>query len=578
MRSSDGRWVLNYNGELYNHPVLRRRLAAAGVTFRGGSDTEVLLAAVSEWGLGPALEASEGMFALALWDRYRRQLHLARDRFGEKPLYYAPLGPDGRDGLVFASELRALLLHPSVAADRAVDPAAVAQFFLHEFVPAPRTILSNVRKLPAGSLLRWRDGAGLSIGEYYAPPRPVRAVDHAGPAAEELVRLVSRSTGARLVADVPVGLFLSGGLDSSFLAACAVQAHPRVRTFTVGFDDPSFDESAHARQVARHLGTEHTEIPLRTSAMLDLLPGALDWMDEPFADSSLLPTTLLAREVRREVTVALGGEGGDELLGGYPTFVVDQYLLRLASRSMRPTLAHGLGRLARQAARLVPADPRNFSPSFKARQLAQGLALVGASGARRHASWLAPLLPTDLVRLAGPRLRDEAIGHAWDAVDTSASGSATPFDQATRFYLRLYLAEGVLAKVDRATMRASLEARAPLLDRSVVDFCLSLAPELCVRRMTTKRLMRIAAAKLLPDSILGRPKKGFGAPVGAWLQGPLRPLVEATLHPDKVRDGGWLDPKGISKMVDDHVSGRADLRKPLYAALVFEHWRQRWSA
>jgi asparagine synthase (glutamine-hydrolysing) len=366
-----------------------------------------------------------------------------------------------------------------------------------------------------------------------------------------------------------VGVFLSGGLDSSFIAACAVRDHPRVKTFTIGFDDASFDESGHARLVAQHLGTEHIEHRLSTRTMLDLVPSTLDWMDEPLGDSSLVPMTLLAREVRSEVKVVLGGDGGDEILAGYPTFAVGQALSHL------PPWPAALARHARALAAALPVGGGSFSVSFTARQLAQGL---DATGARRHAAWLAPLVPSALLRVAGPRLRIEALANAFDAVDAAVAGAPTDFDAATAFYLKLYLGEGVLTKVDRATMRVSLEARAPLLDRGVADFCLSLPRRFRVRRGTTKWLMREAIKPLVPASIVGRPKKGFGAPVGAWLRGPLRSLAEATLAPDRLREGGWLDPQSISTMLSAHVHGRADYRKPLYAALVFEHWRQRWCA
>jgi asparagine synthase (glutamine-hydrolysing) len=559
--------ALTFNGEIYNWTTLRSLLAAKGRQVQSTGDTEVLLAALDTWG-ERALDEIEGMFAFGYWDPARRSLLVARDRFGEKPLYYLPLGDNGRDGLAFASELRALFEHPRVQADRAIDPVAVTQFFLHDFVPAPRSILSSVRKLPAGHMLRWVDGKGLEAEPYYEPAcrrRPYARRD-VPELVSELVRRTEDATRARLVADVPVGIFLSGGLDSSFLAACAARVHPRVKTFTIGFDHPSFDESAHARRVAEHLGTEHVEHRLSTEAMLELVPSTLDWIDEPFADASLVPTTLLARAARQEVTVALGGDGGDELLAGYPTFVVDQVLSRL------PAWPAPLARLARLAATAVPADTGYFSTSFKARQFTQGL---DASGARRHASWLASILPRDLLRVAGPRLREAGVGGAFDAVDACAGSAPTAFDAATAFYLKLYLGEGVLTKVDRATMRASLESRAPLLDSGVAQFCLSLPPRVCVHGSTTKWLMRKAVAALLPRSIVKRPKKGFGAPVGAWLRGPLRPLAEATLAPARLREGGWLDPSAISRMLAAHVAGTADHRKPLWAALVFEHWRQR---
>jgi asparagine synthase (glutamine-hydrolysing) len=535
---------------------------------RSTGDTEVLLAALDTWGVS-ALDRIEGMFAFGYWDPAARSLLLARDRFGEKPLYYAPFGEWGRDGIVFGSELRALLAHPRIHEERAIDGAAVAQFFLHEFVPAPRSILSNVKKLQAGQTLIWSDGQGLRTRPYYTPQfRPRERRDggaQASDLARELVRRTEESTAARLVADVPVGVFLSGGLDSSFLAACAARVHPRVKTFTIAFEDPSFDESKHARLVAQHLGSEHVEHRLSTRALVDLVPSTLDWLDEPFADSSLVPTTLLAREARSLVKVALGGEGGDEILAGYPTFALGKLPL--------PTLPSGALRLARLMASALPASAANFSSSFKARQFAQGLAFAGS---RRHAAWLAPLVPDDLARIAGPRLEAATMAEAFAAVDACGAGE-TPFDTATAYYLRVYLAEGVLTKVDRATMRASLEARAPLLDRRVVELCLSVPEALALRGVTTKWLMREALRSMLPPSILARPKKGFGAPVGAWIRGPLRGFAEATLAPERVREGGWLDPESISKMLNDHIHGRAELRKPVYAALVFEHWRQRWA-
>ncbi len=563
-----GGTALTYNGEIYNWREVRRDLEQVGRRIRSTGDTEVVLAALDVWG-EDALRRMEGMFAFAYWDPEDRSLFLARDRFGEKPLYYAPLGPNGAEGVVFASELRAMVLHPRVHAERSIDASAVAQYFLHEFVPAPRSIFANVRKLPRASFLRWREGEGVRVTRYYEPPRESRLLADPRELAPELQRRTEQATRARLVADVPVGVFLSGGLDSSFLAACATHVHPRVKTFNVSFEDASFDESVHARAVARHLGTEHAEHRLSNAALLETVPATLAWMDEPFADSSYLPTSLLAREARREVTVALGGEGGDELLAGYPTFVADAF------GGTAPAVPRAMSLAGERLASLLPVDARNFSLSFKARQMAQG---VGEEGARRHAAWLAPILPRDLAKLRGPRIDDRALASAWSAVDASARATDTPFDAATMFYLGLYLGEGVLAKVDRATMRASLEARAPLLDSQVAELCLSLPRKYRVRGSTTKWLMREAVKTLLPPSIVARPKKGFGAPVGAWMRGPLRELVMETLAPSKVREGGWLDPDAVARMLSAHLSGARELRKPLYAVFVFEHWRQRCSA
>jgi asparagine synthase (glutamine-hydrolysing) len=562
MGTPDGGAMLTFNGEVYDYAAVRESLAAQGETFRSTGDTEVLLLALRRWGLD-ALAGIHGMFAFGYWSAADRALLLARDRFGKKPLYYAPFGPDGREGVAFASELRALLVHPRVRAERAIDPAALAQYLVHEFVPQPRSMLANVRKLGAGEALRWDATRGVRRETYWRPQLGNRVRGDVDELAGELTRRVDRAVQRRLVADVPVGIFLSGGLDSSFVAACAVRHHPRVKTFAIGFEDPSFDERAHAETVARHLGTDHRVEVLAPEAMLGLLPATLDAMDEPHADTSILPTTLLARLARREVTVALGGDGGDEILAGYPTFTVDQLPLPRV-----PALSRALGVLAHR----LPVSGENFSLGFKLQQMAYGL---GERGALRHARWLASVSPERLPGLLTAALGD-APAHALDAARAAGAGQASDFDAATAFYLGVYLAEGVLQKVDRATMRVSLEARAPLLDTEVVTFCLSLPPSLRVRGTTTKWLMRRAMRSLVPEQILARPKKGFGAPVGQWLRGPLQAMLRDTLSPARLRDGGWFEPAVVTAMIDDHVAGRADHRKPLYTLLVLEHWRTRW--
>lgn len=568
MLGHDGASALTFNGEIYNFAELRAKLAASGERFHSSGDTEVLLRALERWDKN-ALERVHGMFAFGHWDASARRLLLARDRFGKKPLYYAPFGEGGIEGLAFASELRALLAHPRVRAERALDPVALAQYLMHDCVPAPRSILANVRKLLPGECLTWRDGMGYSLESYYAPRHGRWTRGEPEELAQEFLRLVERATADRLVADVPVGVFLSGGLDSSLVAACAARAHPRVKTFAIAFDEPSFDESAHARAVAQHLGTEHVEQRLSVSAMLDLVPSTLDWIDEPFADASLLPTTLLARVARREVKVALGGDGGDELLAGYPTFVADHVL------SWMPAWPEPAARAARWAAGRLPPSDANFSLGFKLRHFAQGL---DAQGARRHARWLASLTPEEACTLARPALGALSTDLVYEAVDRAARDAPSNFDAATAFYLRVYLGEGVLTKVDRATMRVSLEARAPLLDTRVVEFCLGLDPSLRLRGTTTKWLMRKALAPLVPRAIVDRPKKGFGAPIGAWLRGPLAPVLRETLAPARLREAGLLDPTAVAAMLDAHVAGRADLRKALWSLLVLEHWRQRWFA
>ncbi|MBP6833698.1 MAG: asparagine synthase (glutamine-hydrolyzing), partial [Deltaproteobacteria bacterium] len=428
MRSPDESAMLTFNGEIYDFAALRDELVSLGYVFRSRSDTEVLLHALDAWG-DAALQRIHGMFAFGHWSARDRALTLVRDRFGKKPLYYAPLGDDsGRGGVAFASELSALLVHPEVRARREVDPVAVAQYLVHEFVPQPRSILAQVRKLGPGERLRWSAREGITHERWWAPRTGVRLRGDERELTQELSRRVERAVSRRLVADVPVGVFLSGGIDSSFVAACAAATHPRVKTFAIGFDDPSFDESAHAELVARHLGTDHVTEVLSERALIDLVAPTLDAMDEPHADSSILPTTMLARLARRDVTVALGGDGGDEILAGYPTFVADQVLSRL------PTSATA-GRLLGALARLMPATDANFSTAFKLQQMAQGMR---SRGAERHARWLAPVDPDSLPSLLGDALRSGA-AHSLDAARAAGLGAATDFDAATAFYLQVYL-------------------------------------------------------------------------------------------------------------------------------------------
>jgi asparagine synthase (glutamine-hydrolysing) len=557
--------AIAFNGEIYDFDAARRALEAEGETFSSRSDTEVLLLSIRRWGPA-ALSRLHGMMAFAYWSVRDRALLLARDRFGKKPLYYAPLGgPHAPDGVVFGSELRALLAHPRVRSERAVDPGAVAQYLVHEAVPAPRSILANVRKLGAGERATWSERDGLRIERWYAPSFRTQLRGDRRELEAELTRRVSRAVSRRLVADVPVGVFLSGGLDSSFIAACAAATHPRVKTFAIGFEDPSFDESEHAALVARHLGTDHHTEVLAPSTLVDLVVPTLDMTDEPHADSSILPTTLLARLARRHVTVALGGDGGDEILAGYPTFVADEALGLVPPSD---ALASLVGALAARA----PASDANFSLGFKLRQMALGL---GTRGAERHARWLSALDPDVIPSLLGPALRDGG-HHCLDAARAAGIDAVSDFTGATAFYLGVYLAEGVLQKVDRATMRVSLEARAPLLDTEVVEFCLALAPELKIRRGVTKRIMRDALRPMVPASIIDRPKKGFGAPVGQWLRGPLKGLLADTLSHDRIARGGWFHAPTVTRWVDEHIAGRRDHRKALYTLLVLEHWRARW--
>src|SRR5450631_4434380 len=525
--------TLVFNGQAYDFVALRAELAARGHPFTTRSDTEVVLRAYLEWGEACFLRL-QGMFALALWDAPRRKLVLGRDRLGKKPLHLAvahrghwrsALPPEGRppeavDRLVFASELKAFVAHGGVP--RTLSQAALVEYLAAEAVPAPRTIYSEVQKLPAAHFAVL-DSSGLRIRRYWELPAPVRGV--ASPdAAGELRALLDAAVAKRLVADVPVGIFLSGGVDSTGLTALAVRHSPRIHSFSIGFQEASFDESRYARRAADALGTEHHLEMLSGDACLELLPRAVDQLDEPFADPSYLPTHLLSRFVRQTVKVALSGDGGDELFAGYDPFLAHRPAALLA-RLPRPLLGFLAGAVAR-----LPSSSSNMSLDFRLKQLFRGLL---APSALRHATWIGAFVPKELETLLHPDLKplaQQAV--AYRAVLASveegrraglAEGSV---DEALRFYLQHYLLDDILVKADRASMAASLEVRAPFLDTSVVEFAARLPWTEKLSFTRTKLVLKQALQGLVPNAILERPKKGFGIPVAQWIRGPLRPLFE----------------------------------------------------
>ncbi len=575
-----------FNGEAYEHEALRAALAARGHAFTTRSDTEVVLRAYLEWGEG-FVERVHGMFALALWDGRAERLVLARDRLGKKPLHYAlPRGggwharpPDadraeeGATGVVFASELKAFAAHGGVPRD--LDPEALVRYLAVEYVPAPRSIHRAIFKLPAAHLAVL-DRRGFRLRRYWEPPPPLAASAAPGrrEAARELLARLDAAVARRLVADVPVGVFLSGGIDSTAVAALAARHTRPLATFAIGFEEASFDESRGARLAAQAVGSDHHEERLSGQACLDLLPEAVEVLDEPFADPSILPTLLLSRFVRRHVTVALAGDGGDELFAGYDTFLAHG-AATWAARLPRPALAAAEALAAR-----LPASERNMSAGFRARQFLRGL---GVDPALRHQAWIGSFLPGELADLLHPDLRPLAVPEvAWREVQEGAERAARAgvdpgsVDGALRFFLERYLADDILAKADRASMAASLEVRAPFLDTAVVEHALRLPWRYKLRPGCTKVLLRQALRGIVPEPILRRPKKGFGIPVAAWIRGPLRPLFEDLLSETSLRRSGVLDPRGARRLLDAHLAGRADLRKPLWTLAAFLLWQRRW--
>ena len=557
--NESGSVTLVFNGEIYNFRELRRELERLGHRFSTNADTEVIVHLYEEHGAG-CVDRLNGMFAFALWDEERRELVLGRDRFGKKPLYYAQVGR----GLVFGSELKSILEHPGCP--RSLDFESLSRYLALEYVPTPRSIFAGVEKLPAGHILRWRAGA-ISIEPYWD-----LTFDSAPPASEEeyverFAHHLREAVRRRLMSDVPLGAFLSGGIDSSSVVAMMADARPEggVKTFTIGFGEPTFDESAHARRVAAHFGTEHHEDVFTPRVMLDLLPTVADFLDEPFADASILPTYLLSRFTREHVTVALGGDGSDELLAGYPTFSAD----RVASLYRVPRSFHD--RLVAPLADRLPVSTSNFSFDFKVKRFVRGARLAAPE---RHAAWLGSFKPDEQSAILR-RPVDDDVGEWRTAY--AAAPTSDGVERLIYTYAKTYLQDDILVKVDRASMACSLEVRAPFLDVELVSFLGSVPPRLKLRRLDTKHLLKRAMTGVLPEGIVERPKKGFGIPISEWFKHELREHLQDELSPVRIAEQGIFEPSEVKRLLSEHLTGRRDHRKQLWTLFVFQLWHRRWA-
>jgi len=550
--------VVVQNGEIYNYRELKRELERRGHSFKTDCDTEVLVHLYEEHGDG-FVERLRGMFAVAVWDDRERRLLLARDRFGIKPLYYRQ-----RDGdLSFASELKSMLELPGFS--RAIDPRAVSAYLAFNSIPAPLTIFAEARKLPPGHLLSWRDGA-IELSRY-ARPAPVASgrvrTESAAELAAELREVLRDSIRAHLVADVPVGVLLSGGVDSGGITAlAAAESEQTLKTFSIGFEESGFDELSQARLVARRYGTDHHELILRPDA-IELLPKLVEAFDEPFGDSSALPTYLVSELAAGEVKVALSGEGGDELFGGYYTYVAD-------------LLAPRFGRLATLASPLIEALPSSDARvgfDYKAKRFARAAALAPLE---RHHGWKEIFSAKRRGALLG---EDEA---GWDPLDLyreryAETAAAEPLARMQDVDLGIYLVDDLLVKTDRLSMAHSLELRVPFLDQRVAEFALALPTALKVRGLAKKRLLRRALAPLLPREVARGRKQGFSIPIAAWLRGPLEPFARETLSAANLERQGCLDAATVTPLLDRHCSGREDLSRQLWGLMAFTLWFDRYA-
>lgn len=577
MLSSSGRYVITFNGEIYNYRALHDELAALGSSFKGHSDTEVLLAAIEQWGLRRALERAVGMFAIAVWDRKERTLQLVRDRVGEKPLFYG----EERGNVFFASEVKALCAYP--AWQPTVDSTAIALLLRYSCIPAPYSIYKNVRKVMPGTIVTFRAGVPAEISTYWTLHETAkqatanRFVGDQQEALEELERLLRASLKDQMSAsDVPLGAFLSGGIDSSAVVALMqTQSERSIQTFTIGFHEKQYDEATHAKAVAQHLGTKHTELYVTSQDALSVIPRLPHLYDEPFADPSQIPTYLLAALTRRTVTVALSGDGGDELFGGYNRYFLAESIWKWRQRLLplgRAMVSGGIRALSPKAWDALFSQVLIFMPpSMRPRLLGEGLYKVDR-----------------ILKASGPDEAYAALISHCDAADTVVRGASAsvllqplaeppvqaPVDRMMYWDTVGYLPNDILVKVDRATMGVGLEARAPFLDHRLIEFAWRLPLSLKVGEGKGKLLLRQLLYRYVPASLVERPKMGFGVPIDSWLRGPLREWAQALLDAKRLRAEGIFDPDFVERRWQEHLRGQRNWQYLLWNILMFQAWHE----
>jgi len=559
MISSNGRYVITYNGEIYNFEILRIELKRLGCTFRGHSDTEVVLAAFETWGIEKSISRFIGMFALALWDRTEQKLYLVRDRLGIKPLYYGHVN----GSFIFGSELKALRAFPKF--NQPIYRDAIALFLRHNYIPAPYSIYEGIKKLLPGQILTLNVGHGneqdYQVHTYWsAAAMAEKGINNPftgseTEAVDQLDTLLRDSISLRMLADVPLGAFLSGGIDSSVVTALMqAQSNQPIKTFSIGFHEKDYNEAEYAKAIAQHLGTDHTELYIRPEEAMAVIPDLPFLFDEPFSDSSQIPTYLVSKLARNHVTVSLSGDGGDELFHGYSRYFYTHNIwkkINLIPKCVRPSLA----------------------------QIIKAASLFGSSDLQSLSEVLSYSHPDDLYRRVTSHWKNPTavvLGANEPWTPLTDPDLHPPFDELAQrlmfFDLVSYLPDDILTKVDRASMGVSLEARVPLLDHRVVEFAWRLPLSHKIKNSQGKWILRQLLYKYVPQKLVERPKKGFGVPIGAWLRGPLREWAEELLDEHRLRDEGFFNPMPIRKKWQEHLAGKKYHHYYLWDVLMFQSW------
>lgn len=583
MISSSGLNVIVFNGEIYNHNQLRMELVKMGSVFKGHSDTEVLLEAAEKWGIKTALQKSVGMFALALWNNKSRTLFLARDRVGEKPLYYGQFN----GVFMFASEIKALMLHPEF--EKRIDRQALAEYFRYGYIPAPRSIFEGIFKLIPGRIMKIEhDKSMLSISEesYWNADEVVRNAQNCAfsgtnaEALDELEKVLSEAVRMQMIADVPLGAFLSGGIDSSTIVALMQRYSSKpVRTFSIGFREEAYDEAHYARQVALQIGTDHTELYVTPEETLAMVPRLPCLYDEPFADSSQIPTFLVAEMTRKHVTVSLSGDAGDELFGGYNRYSMVEKIWKnigwmpgtirktgaKAAKAISPALWDRIFNILDPA---LPSNMRQRRPGDKVHKMSGIIVADNPMGLYK--------------RFVSLNQNPEQLLASNDAIHWHLNGlfelHGKSFKENMMFAdLIDYLPDDILVKVDRACMGNSLESRIPFLDHRVIEFAWSLPLDLKIRNGQGKWLLRQLLYKYVPEKLVERPKIGFEVPIDSWLRGPLQTWAESLLNPSRIRQENILNSEPIQRMWMEHLSGKRNWQRQLWTILMFQAWKEHWN-